>query len=262
MYETHLKTAKLKMVREIKDLQEKNNYIEQIFRALRSGGNGPEVLDRLRNGEGYQAIAESLGQPPLSDLANLSPTSELRLARAIKDYDWDSAGEPGQEMGVIPGDSWTTVTSDNVLIDHLFALYFTWVHPVHMVFSRPHFMASFWDRSSLYCTASLVNAICAMACHLFDTSTDPNLPKATDPGVLREQFMAEARSLLKADLRPTLPIIQTYAVMFMVDLGSGKGSRASFYIRLAANALNDRAESQYSTEVMEVTKWGVYALNV
>ncbi len=248
------------MVREIKDLKEKNTWIEQILAALVSNGHGSEVANRLRSGESYRTIAHSLGAD--ADIPDLSPNSEQRLSEALMDYDMDSSGERDSETGLIHGRDWTGVTSNESLVDHLVALYFTWVHPVHMVFSENHFIASYGTKSNLYCSAALVNAICAMGCHVYDPAGDEGTELEMDPKVLGEKFMDEARSLIRPEIHHRMSTIQTFAIMFMVDLASGKGSRASTYIRLAAENLNTRMEAQYSTEAMEISKWGIYALNV
>ena len=62
-------------------------------------------------------------------------------------------------------------------------------------------------------------------------------------------------------MSPGKAMLQTFAVIFLVELGHSQGVRASSYIRLAEDAMNSLQDKTYSTEVMEVTKWGVYALH-
>jgi hypothetical protein len=71
-----------------------------------------------------------------------------------------------QGMKSISSFQWTSVTSDPALLDHLFQLYFSWVHPVHTLFSEGHFVDSYRRQSNQYCSSILVNSMCAMACHL------------------------------------------------------------------------------------------------
>lgn len=80
--------------------------------------------------------------------------------------------------------------------------------------------------------------------------------------LLREKFLEETLDKLPQDSQPKMTTIQSYAILFLMDLGSGKGSRASHYIRLAGDTLSLRLEHQYATEAMEITRWGVYGLNV
>ena len=249
------------MVREIRDLQEKNNWVEQILRAISTDDNGLEIIERLKNGESYRIVAERLGRPPFAEVEDLSPTSQRQLTHALMDYEMDTAGARDSESGIRHDGEWTSVTNDHDFIDHLFALYFTWVHPVHMLFSRNHFLSSYRNQSNVYCTSSLVNAICAMGCLFMGEKGKYSTQDGFDPEVLRKKFMDESRSLIKPEHYNKRTIVQTFAVMFLVELGQGQGARASSYIRLAGDAMNSLRDNSYSTEAMEVTKWGIYALN-
>ncbi|MCJ1433214.1 hypothetical protein MMC27_002573 [Xylographa pallens] len=253
------------MIQKIHKLENDYSCVEQIIRALSSGEKGEDIIDRLRKGQSYQSIADTLG--PLAPdnfaaIADLSPSAQRDFALAIGDYDKDVLMERRTPSGPAHGDTWTVVTSDETLIHHLLRLYFTWVHPVHMLFSRPHFMASFLNHDDLYCTSALVNAICAMACHLFDTKYDEDFQPRLDSKDLRERFMLEARTLVQDLPAEKLAIVQTYAVMFLVDMSSGKGANSASYIRLAADAIDQRVESGYSSQAAEMTKWGIYSLSV
>lgn len=249
------------MVREIRDLQEKNNWVEHILRAISTDDSGTEVIQRLKNGESYRSVAQSLGRPPFPDIPDLSPKSQRQLSDALMDYDKDVASDRDSESGIRYDGEWTSVTSDHAFIDHLFSLYFTWVHPVHMLFSQNHFISSYRNHCNLYCTSSLVNAICAMGCLFLGEKGKYSTEDGSDPDKLRPRFMEEARSLIKPKHYNTRTMVQTFAVMFLVELGHGQGARATSYIRLAADAMNSLQDNNYSTEAMEITKWGIYALN-
>lgn len=258
----HTKVHKEEMIREIKALREKNNWVERILSAIRNDGEGAAIIERLRKGESYEAISKSLNRPPLAEFAQLSPKSQTQLTKAIAEYAMDLEGERNAG-NLMPGTSWTNVTDNNDLIDNLMALYFAWVHPVYMLLSETHFMASYKNNSDLYCTSALVNAICAMGCRLLSVTEDePGDWPTIDTETLGQKFQREALERLPQDSQPKVTTIQSYALLFLVDLGSGKGSRASHYIRLAGDALNTRLEYHYSTEAMEITRWGIYSLNV
>ena len=249
------------MVREIKDLKQKNNWVEQILGAMSSDGNEREILERLKNGESYRSIAEKLDRPLFAETEGLSPRSQRQLSVALMDYEMDRAGERDPESGILHEGRWTSVTNDRELIDHLFSLYFSWVHPVHMLFSRNHFISSYRNQADLYCSSSLVNAICAMGCLLLGEKGRFSAEEGLDPVMLRRDFMDEARSLIKPEHYNKRTIVQTFAVMFLVELGQGQGSRASSYLRLAGDAVNSMRDNTYSTEAMQISKWGIYALN-
>lgn len=260
----HVNTAKEEMVREIKDLREKNNWVERILSALRSDEEGKDIIDRLRSGESYQSIAGRLEKGTIADIVKGSSIAERQLSEAFMDFQMNSAsdGTLGAHLYLEDGVRWTNVTTDDTLIDHLLALYFTWLHPVHMVFSEVHFMASYKNHSDLYCSQSMVNAICAMACRFFDFSDGYDQGVSVDPGELGDQFMDEARSYITPEIYHRLTTLQTFAIMFLVDLSAGRGLRASSYIRFVADQLNSRLDFQYSTESTELTSWGLYTLNM
>ncbi|MCJ1474016.1 hypothetical protein MMC13_002674 [Lambiella insularis] len=248
------------MINEIKELREKNTWVDFIIKAIHTN-EGPGILRRIKNGESYEGVSGSLKQPLFPGYSSMSIDSRVRLIKAITEFEMDMEGE--RDSGkLIEGHGWTNVTQNEDLIDHLLALYFTWVHPVHMLFSEIHFIASFKNCSDLYCTNALVSAILAMACQLFEVGDDASLWLDVDPDSLGRKFLEEARASLPQDDRPKMTTIQTLAIIFLIELGSGRGAKASHYIRLAVDSLSVRLEHHYSTEAMEITRWGIYSLNV
>ena len=257
------------MVREIQRLQrktehleeekyslgEKNNWIEQIMRSLKDDGQGIEIIGRLKRGESHKAIAEWLGRPLIgSGIQALSPTAERQISQAIEQYHQDLVQNHDPRF-------WTNVSTEAGLIEHLIKLYFTWIHPVHMLFDQEHFTASFKDCSDVYCSPALVNIICAMSCHfLRDTWDDDEQTKA---GIefLRTRFLNESKTLLKHADFEKMTTIQTYAIMFLVELGSGHGLIASSHLRLAVESLIAKQTSEQSSEAEEVTAWGILTLH-
>ncbi|GME65546.1 Transcription factor cys6 [Neofusicoccum parvum] len=154
-YEVHVKTAKEEMVRRIKSLEQQNaelqgsvkerDYqIEAIFEALKTGERGSEAIARLRSGQSYQEIVTWLGGPPVGDVGRLSPGSETRLADIVQDYDDSMRMDMGSQSPEAETRARWTFASPQ-LTDHLVALFFTWVHPIHMLFSEYYFMKSFSD---------------------------------------------------------------------------------------------------------------------
>ena len=263
-YEVHVNTAKEEMVREMKELRERNDWVERILRALRSDTEGQDIINHLRNGESYKNIAGRLRQGTLGEIIKDSPVAERQLSEAFMDLEMNAASDGTLGMDLyLPDDArWTNVTTDDTLLDHLLGLYFTWLHPIHLIFSEVHFMASYRNRSNLYCSSPLVNAICAMACRFFDFGPEYSTTPRIDPAALGEKFMEEARSHITPDIYYKMSTLQTFAIMFLVDLSAGKGSRASSYLRIAADKLNSRIESQNYTETTEIASWGLYVLNM
>ena len=273
-YEIHAKTAKEQMIREIQRLQrkneyleeekdnlgEKNSWIEQIIASLKDDGQGTEIISRLKRGESHQTVAEWLGRPLVSGRGgehpqSLSPTTEHSITEAITQYHkrMVEAHDPRY---------WTNVTPEASLIEHLVLLYLTWIHPTHMLFDEQHFMESFRDCSDTYCSSALVNVICAMSCNLLhgESWEDDDQTKAGIE-IIRNKFMDETRALMRNTDYEKMTAIQTYAIMFLVELGSGHALMGTSHLRLAAETLLSKTTSEQSSESEEITAWGVLTLH-
>ena len=195
----------------------KDHLTEQILQALSTDEKIPEILERLKNGETYEYIVEWLGRSPNADMEAMSPLeSQLSMLEGSD-----------QEMGAT-NFRWTSVTSDTAVLDHLFQLFFAWVHPVHTLFSEGHFVDSYKRQSDAYCSSILVNAICAMACHLHSGSDTDE----ADFEQLGRDFNDQVRSTLDADDKH-IATVQTFAVMFLVGCARGEGLHAASYLKIA-----------------------------
>ena len=268
-YEIHAKTAKEQMIREIQRLQrkneflkeekdslgEKNTWFEKIIRSIKDDGQAIEAIQRLKRGESHQDIAEWLGRPSVASADQaLSPTTEHRIGQVIEQYHRDLIDNHDPRY-------WTNVSTEAELIEHLIKLYFTWIHPAHMLFDEEHFMSSFKNCSDVYCSSALVNIICAMSCHLLHDTRDDDEETVSGIESLRTQFLNESKSLMKNADFERMTSIQTYAIMFLVELGSGHGLIASSHLRLAQESLLSKQKSEQSFEAEEVAAWGVLTLH-
>ena len=266
-YEMHAKTAKEQMIQEIRrlrqeneDLEEQNDglvvekgWIEKIISSLRDDGQNVEILYRLKRGQSPQGIAEWLGRPLLHG-AQLSPASEIDLKDAIERYHKDFVEQKDPRY-------WTSVTTDVALIEHLLSLYLCWVHPVHMLFDETQFMSSLRDCADVYCSASLVNGVCAMSCHLLHNICNDEDKTRQIIASLRSRFMDEARVLLKGVDSTKITSIQTYAIMFLVEVSVGNGLMASSHLRMATETIVAKRTTEQSPESFEVTYWGIMTLH-
>jgi len=195
----------------------KDHLTDQILQGLSTDDNVPEILSRLKQGDTYEAIVAWLER---SSIDALSPIESYSSTIDVSDH----------EMGGVSSTlfRWTSVTSDAAILDHLFQLYFAWVHPVHTLFSEGHFVDSYTRQSENYCSSILVNALCAMACHLH-TASD------TDE-VDFEHLGRDFSDAVRADIDYTdrcITTIQTSAVMFLVLSARSEGLRAASYLKLA-----------------------------
>ena len=159
------------------------------------------------------------------------------------------------------GMPWTTVTHDKATLDHLFQLYFAWVHPVSTLFSEGHFVDSYKykGQTQRHCSSPLVNAMCALACHFHTQSEDSDF----DPDQLGVHFSEAFLSGFEPHDK-SITTIQAAAVMFLVELGRGFGLRASSYLRVATESIAELSGSSNDElpSVLKKTLQGIRCLNV
>jgi hypothetical protein len=221
IYEIHIKHAKEELVKQIRELKAKDHLTDQILQALSTDEKVSEIIDKLKNGETYENIVEWLGRSPIEDYETMSPR-ESHL----------STFEDHELSGLLVTSRWTSVVFDNGVLDHLFQLYFAWVHPVHTLFSEGHFVDSYKRQSTSFCSAVLVNAICALACQLH-TAADSD-------EVDFEQLAGEFSDAVRMTIDPkdrSITTIQAFAVLFLVDCTRANGLHACSYLQIAVGNL-------------------------
>lgn len=235
-----MKHAKEELVKTIKDLRAKEHLSEQILQALSTDEKVPDILARLKKEETYEEIVEWLGRSPLDAF---SPTE----SRSLVD---------DEMSGITPTDAhrWTSVTSDEAVLHHLLQLYFAWIHPTHNLFNEGHFVDSYKRRLTDYCSSVLVNAVCAMACHLADDSEIAHLGG---------RFRDNVRSSINPNDK-SVTTIQAFAVMFLVDCADANGLRGSVYLQLATGGIASirTLEAQGFQDVLNSTSRGIRNLNM
>lgn len=255
-----------------KDLTESNGWSNTILQTISKKGHDKEIITKLRSGESHQEVADWLTQQVhVKRHINIEPNNNSRrdLLNVVKDFENQYQDEDGLSRGkrARSNDSdiaWTDVSSSQTLIGHLFDLYFTWVHPIHMLFSELDFKYSFRTNEGHYCSRALVNAICAMACHLLENegAQSPKLPQGDigDAATLREGFMNEARKHLTRKTYQEMTSVQAFAVMYLVEFSSSEARKALGYLRSAVENVISATKNQ-SMEAQEITAWGINTLN-
>ena len=247
------------------DLQEASDWQRTILDTIGSSGHDSEIIMRLRAGHSHQSIADWLCQQhPISRSLNLVPPSERSLVDIVMNLEKHYREEDGLSRTGTPSEAefnWTKVTSSQIIIGHLFDLYFTWVHPVHMLFSELDFKHSFRTNDTTYCSSPLVNAICAMGCHLLENDKYDTMRKDVDILTLKDGFLNEARENLLPDSYHLMTSVQTFGVMYLVDVGSGKARSATGYLRSAVENLKSTNGDNQSAEARELSEWGIQTLN-
>ena len=225
----------------------KDYLTDQIIQALSTEEQVPEVLSRLRQGETYESIVAWLGR---SSIEVISPRESYSSVLDTSDHEMGGTSSARFQ--------WTSVTSDTGVLDHLFQLYFTWVHPVHTLFSEGHFVDSYQRQSDAYCSRILVNALCAMACHLHSASDTDEV----DFEHLGRNFSDAVRAEIDSNHRG-ITTIQTSAVMFLVLSARSEGLRAASYLKIATSNLShiEHPDNEGFQEVWKNTVRGVRNLN-
>lgn len=238
-------------MKQIHDLRAKNRLSERVFNVLRSSERAPDILRALNNGESVESIAESLGRTSIEEQDGFSPIGSPSSVIAGSEYELATRK--------LTGFSWTTVTHDSATLDHLFQLYFAWVHPASTLFSERLFVMSYTHQKQGYCSSPLVNAICALGCHFHTQSEDSEL----DSDQLGVRFSEAFLAGFDPDDK-SITTIQAAAVMFLVELGRGFGLRASSYLRLATESIAELSASPGDEvpAVLKNTIQGIRCLNV
>ncbi|KAK8074347.1 Nitrogen assimilation transcription factor nit-4 [Apiospora phragmitis] len=167
----------------------------------------------------------------------------------------------------VPPDTWTNVTTDTNLVQHLLALYFCWEYPTFASLSKEHFLKDFLDGRHRYCSPILVNALLALGCRF---STQPNTREnPDDPYTSGDHFFKEAlRLMYREGNHHTLMTIQALGIMSIREASCGRDSESWYYagqsVRLALemglHKVDDNGEED-EMAVQAATFWGAFALD-
>ncbi|KAL8809830.1 MAG: hypothetical protein Q9200_003076 [Gallowayella weberi] len=266
---SRLKSANREVSDAAADLQEKHQGLQDlhewqqiILDTIGRNGHDRDIITKLRGGESSEDIARWLcRQKPISSHLHIVPAHERGLVDIVDAFEHHYRREDGlgrDKRSDTLRLRWTEVTASQTLLGHLFDLYFTWVHPIHMLFSEVDFKNSFRENSDTYCSSALVNAICAMACHLVDAS---DLDDDVDIDALAAAFMNQARVEVLPQNYTRLTSVQALAVMYLADLSSCKARSATGYLRVSVEFLKAAELDGQSLAAREISTWGIQTLN-
>ncbi|KAK8070388.1 hypothetical protein PG997_010591 [Apiospora hydei] len=167
----------------------------------------------------------------------------------------------------VPPDTWTNVTTDTNLVQHLLALYFCWEYPTFASLSKEHFLKDFLDGRHRYCSPILVNALLALGCRF---STQPNTREnPDDPYTSGDHFFKEAlRLMYRENNHHNLMTIQALGIMSIREASCGRDSESWYYagqsVRLALemglHKVDDNGDED-ELAVQAATFWGAFALD-
>lgn len=235
------------LVKNLKESHDIRHKAERIFTWLANGTeNEHDILERIKN------------RDSITDIANWLESIESNGESQLSIY----AGSNNELDGDLPSEFvWTTVTSDDEVIEHLISLYFTWVHPFYPLFSEGHFVDSMKQESDEFCSHNLFNAICAMACYLH-TAIDEDI---IDYKRMGTQFSDFVRNRIDPQ-DSSLTNIQAFAVMFLVRCAQGQGFSGSVYLTIASRSMESlrpsNSDSADYRQIWRETVKGINSLNV
>ena len=252
----------------ISELQRDVTVHDDILLSICRGHQASELSRRIRDKEPHHEIAAWLRQSLSTSPTDGSKTYELQgLQKALATFEADCRGRSElqsiQTQGPV-GTSWTVVTSDAKLMTHLLDLYFAYVHPFHMLFDEIRFRQDYQNDCSIHCSKSLFNAVCAMACFLYETRAeqggDWRSYRSAETTLMRKAFVNEAMTSLKSSHQTELTDVQAFAIMFLVNLSSGKAGSAVGYLKTAMDKLQVVTRPQQSSHAKELTIVGLRTL--
>ncbi|KAI1177859.1 fungal-specific transcription factor domain-containing protein [Nemania sp. FL0916] len=167
----------------------------------------------------------------------------------------------------VPPSTWTNITNDSALVEHLLALYFCWEYPTFASLSKEHFMRDYVHGRHRYCSPILVNALLALGCRF---STQPNTrANPNEPRTSGDHFFKEAlRLLYREPNNHTLTTIQALGIMSIREASCGRDSESWYYagqsvrlaIEMGLHRLNDDGDED-ELAVQAATFWGAFALD-
>ena len=278
------------MKRDIQCLQQQNDALEVIVASLRSlpEDEAVSLLQSLRGESSFDVVAASLrtdvrlphsyapqtleadfaqqlSQPKASDSSSMLATSSYDGSR---EHSLGEALEPGMETQIAQrSGTWFRQPQDAEFVEHLLNLYFSWVQPVYHVFPRDLFLRDMGHGRTDNCSAMLVNAIMALACHYSDRAaarTDPS-----NPATAGDEYFAEAKRILDLEDKSCLTTVQALGIMATRECSQGRESNGYQYsgrcVRMAVElglhlSIVGSGLRSAESEARKITFWGVFNL--
>jgi hypothetical protein len=302
VYEIPTRVSKENMRKEIEQLQRRLYVRETVIEALAMDESSDPVLQQLRDKVPLEEIADRVHksfpslrtQPPLPREETMpSETNyssyEVRATEHWKAHppDQGSTMKPCKGAGhmsysqesTVGGQSeqvmqsadtqWTKVSSDKAMIEHIFALYFCWEHPIFHTLSREHFLSDLRTGTQRYCSHLLVNAMLALGCRLSAQKDSQSNPDGES--TMGGQFFAEAKRLLAERRTPLLPAVQALGLMSLYEATCGRDSESWFFscqsmqmaieMGLHIEMQNHDQLTAMEQEVRIATFWGAFSLH-
>ena len=180
----------------------------------------------------------------------------------------DPISTPGLPEMRVPPETWTSISSDGSLVEHLLSLYFCWEYPTFASLSKEHFLKDFAEGRPRFCSPILVNALLALGCRF--SSQPSTRANPDDPYTSGDHFFKESQRLFYQEHdHHTLTTIQALGIMSIREASCGRDSESWYYagqsIRLAIemglHQLEDDGNDDDESAVQAATFWGAFALD-
>ncbi|KAK5110746.1 hypothetical protein LTR62_005623 [Meristemomyces frigidus] len=235
--------------RDIQCLQQQNNALDVIVASLRSlpEDDAIQLLHCLRADSSLDMIAAGLQtnvrlpdsyapqtleadftqHMSQSTTTSMDAVGSLEMSTRPQSYDDEKQSSESPTSDKFPR-GWFRQPQDAEFVEHLLNLYLSWVHPFYHFFSRELFLRDMSQGRTNHCSAILVNAVLAMACHYSDrpaARTDP-----CSPTTAGDQYFAEAKRLLdNSDGKSSLTTVQALGIMAIRECSHGRESGGYMY---------------------------------
>lgn len=183
-------------------------------------------------------LSAKLGQLRIEDgrVCFIGATSNLMFVPTARDEHTSAtaASDAPLDCPGTPVTTWTTVTDDPALINHLVNMYFAWHYPYFTTLSKHLFYAQFVRGAPatgpVYCTPLLVNAMLTLGCHF--TSAPGSRARPNDSSTAGDHFFKEAKRLILENDEhesPRLTTVQALALMSVREAGCGREAKGWVY---------------------------------
>lgn len=278
------------MKRDIQSLQQQNDALDVIVASLKGlpESDAINLLHSIRNDGDHESIAASLQTnvrlphsfspqtlesefvqhmtPSAANLPSENGSMNSRLS-PIRSRSDEAAFTQSLGAASQTAQAWFRTPQDLELVEHLFELYFSWIHPFYHPFSQDQFLSDFRNARMDYCSALLVHAILALGCHYSDRPEARSDPHSSITA--GEHYFSEAKSILEQEEKPLLTTVQALAIMSLREVSQGRDSNG---YQLAGRAVRTALElglhlsvigknsSSAEYEARKVTFWGIFNL--
>lgn len=175
---------------------------------------------------------------------------------------------PGLPEMRVPPETWTSITSDGSLVQHLLSLYFCWEYPTFASLSKEHFLDDFSDGRPRFCSPILVNALLALGCRF--SSRPSTRANPDNPYTAGDHFFKESQRLFYQEQdHHNLTTIQALGIMSIREASCGRDSESWYYagqsvrlaIEMGLHRLQDDGHDDDESAVQAATFWGAFALD-